>query len=203
MGSASETGPDDGELVRRAQEGDDAAFRLLFDRYSTALLARIEGRLMPGLHRKLGASDVLQEAYLVALGRMGSFEDRGAGSFGRWLGGIVELKVREAMRRYAGAGKRAVGREVARAEVEDPAGRDPTPSAAAMANEAEHRARAAIAELPDDHREVLRLLQEQQLSLDETARRMGRTRQAVQKLYERALAMLAARMGLAPEEGRR
>jgi len=201
--SANGTGPDDAELVRLARDGDDAAFRLLFDRYSKVLLARIEGRLPPGLHRKLGASDVLQESYLVALRRMGSFEDRGTGSFGRWLGGIVELKIREAMRQYAGAGKRAVAREVARADVEDPAGRDPTPSVSAIAGETELRARAAIAALPEDHRQVIRLLQEQQLSLDETARRMGRTRHAVQKLYERALAMLASRMGLAPEERRR
>lgn len=193
MGSANGIGPTDAELVRRAQEGDGEAFRALFDRYSKTLLARIEGRLPRALHRRLGASDVLQDSYLVALGRMESFEDRGDGSFGRWLQGIVDLKLRETIRRYAQVRKRAVTREVV---LEDPAGRDPSPSAAAIARETEFRARAAIAALPDDYRQVLRSIQEHHLSLEETARRMGRSRQAVQKLYERALAALAGRLGI-------
>jgi len=186
------------ELLRRVRAGDESAFHALCERYSGRLLARIEERLAPGLRRKVGASDILQDAYLVALERLASFEDQGEGSFGRWLGGIVKMKVREAAKRYGGTGKRAIGREVAGSSAQDAvAGREPTPSEAAIGEETGRRARAAIADLPAPQREVLRLLHDLQLSLDEAARRMGRTPAAVQKLYERALASLAERMGLA------
>ena len=45
--------------------------------------------------------------------------------------------------------------------------------------------------LPDDYRNVLRMALEDGLTLKEAARRMGRSHEAVKKLYGRALARLA------------
>lgn len=191
---------EESELIRRIRAGDEAAFRAISERYSGTLLRSIEKRLAPELRRNVGASDILQEAYLVALARMTSFEDRGEGSFLKWLDRIAEMKVRDAVKRHRRQ-RRAVGREIPPGERPDTnafAGRVPTPSAVAMGAETERRVKEAIAALPEAHRDALRLLMEKQLSLDEVARRMGRTREAVQKLYERALAALAERMGLSP-----
>lgn len=196
---------EESDLVRRIRAGDEAAFRALCERYSGTLLRSIEKRLAPELRRNVGASDILQEAYLVALSRMASFEDRGEGSFLQWLDRIAEMKVRDAVKRHR-RGKRAVGREVPPGERPDTnafPGREPSPSAAAVGAETERRVREAIDALPGPQGEALRLLQEKQLSLDEAARRMGRTREAVQKLYERALAALAEKMGLAPRKHER
>ena len=44
-----------------------------------------------------------------------------------------------------------------------------------------------MASLPPDYREVLRLAREEDLSLREVAERMGRSREAIKKLYGRAL----------------
>ena len=61
------------------------------------------------------------------------------------------------------------------------------------------RARLAIAQLPPDYREVLHLRQDEHLSLQTAAVRMGRSKEAARKLYARALARLAELLGL--EEG--
>jgi RNA polymerase sigma factor (sigma-70 family) len=60
-----------------------------------------------------------------------------------------------------------------------------------MAEEFRAAARAALERLPEAHREVLQLIQEEHLTVDEAAARMGRTREAVRKLYSRALARFA------------
>ena len=55
-----------------------------------------------------------------------------------------------------------------------------------------------MAALSEDHREVLRLALEEGLSLRECAERMGRSREAMKKLYGRAVCALRARVGDAP-----
>jgi DNA-directed RNA polymerase specialized sigma24 family protein len=49
----------------------------------------------------------------------------------------------------------------------------------------------AMEELPEDYRHVLRLVQEEALTLTEAGRRLGRSAGAAEKLYGRALAKLA------------
>ena len=65
-----------------------------------------------------------------------------------------------------------------------------------MTAELEEAARRAMAALPADYGEVLRLRQEEHLSLGEAAKRMGRSKEAARKLYSRALARLAERLDL-------
>jgi RNA polymerase sigma-70 factor (ECF subfamily) len=193
------SGPHDEALLRRAREGDESAFQELYERHAARLKARIARRLRGGLRRKVDESDVLQDAYVVALRRLATFEDRGEGSFGAWLAQIVENRVRETVRHYDEADKRALDREVtrgARPRSGEFRGRVTSPSQRMMGREMQARIDAALARMPPDYREVLRLLQLQQQSLDETARRMNRSVAAVQKLYERALARLAGELEL-------
>ena len=56
--------PSDEELALRAQDGDDAAFQILFDRHAPALRRQIQRRLPPLIRRKVDESDVVQMAYL-------------------------------------------------------------------------------------------------------------------------------------------
>ena len=85
----------DEELVRRVRAGDEAAARLLFERHLPSLRAKARARLPTALRGKVAESDVIQEAWLAAYLALGKFEDRGDGSFGRWLRGILEHKVLE------------------------------------------------------------------------------------------------------------
>ena len=192
------------ELVQRARSGDDAAFGALLAHYADRLKQRIRWRLSPAVRRKISASDILQEAYLVAHRRLIEYEDRGEGSFGRWLERIVEHKARHAVRRYAGTRKRAATDEVSRAarrETAAYAARGPSPSQKAIGAELKETARRALAQLPPDYREAVRLRQEEHLTLEEAAARMGRSKDSVKKLYARGLARLADILGVKRRKG--
>lgn len=190
---------EDAELVRRARLGDDAAFATLLERHAERLKERIRQRLSPAVRRKISASDIMQEAYLVAYRRLAEYEDRGEGSFGRWLARIVEHKALHAARRYAGTDKRAAAREVSRSARQETAAfaaGAPSPSQGAVTAELREAARRALAQLPADYREAIRLRQEEHLTLEAAAARMGRSKESVKKLYARGLALLAEALGV-------
>jgi RNA polymerase sigma-70 factor, ECF subfamily len=187
----------DEELVRRVRAGDEAAARLLFERHLPALRAKASARLPTALRGKVAESDVIQDAWLAAFLDLARFEDRGDGSFGRWLRGIVEHKVREEASRHLGAAKRDARRD-ARLLTDEarsiPSPDQPSPSEAAMAGESAADLRSAIESLPEDHATVLRLVYLDGLTLVQTGERMGRSADAVRKTYGRALTRLAEKM---------
>lgn len=194
MPSADET-----ELIARARAGDAEALHALFREHGEHLRGRIQRHLSPMILRKVSAADILQEAHLVAHRRIAEFEDRGAGSFGAWLARIVDLKMREVLRKYVGTDKRGARDEVsrnARPSTAAIAGHEPTPSAAAMAAEMQERVREALEKLPPDYRQVIHLVQQDGLTMAEAAARMGRSSGATKMLYGRALSTFAELLGV-------
>ena len=191
----STQGPDssDEALVRRAQRGDDTAFRLLVDRRMEELTVSVR-KMLPGvLRRKVSGSDVVQAALFTAYRKLPEFEDRGEGSFLSWLRGIVEFKIRDLVRRYRGSAKRGVDREISgdrRPETGLAPSREPSPSSHAIAGEIEERVVHATSRLPEDYRLVIRLVRDEGLGLAEVGERMGRSVKAVSKLYGRAVGLL-------------
>lgn len=185
----------DEDLVRRLQAGDDAAFAALMGRFGPLLARHADRQLPAALRRRISVSDVVQEAAVVAYRRCGDFDDRGDGSFRNWLLRIVDLKVREAVRANAGTSKRALGREAHGEGAPDPAamaGSLPSPSQVAVGAELAEIARAAFESLEPQYQRVFRLARHEGLPLREVAVRMGRSREAVKKLYARALAEFTA-----------
>ena len=181
-------GGDEAELVRRAREGDDEAFRLLCEQSDPALRSRASSWLTPAVRRKFDPADVVQEAYLTAHQRLADFECRGAGSFGRWLARIVDNKARHFVRRYRETKMRR-GEISSHGEIQVPEAlaRDPTASQTFELHELKAMADAAVEGLPAHYREVLRLVQEEHLSIAEVARVIDRSEDATRKLYQRAL----------------
>jgi RNA polymerase sigma-70 factor (ECF subfamily) len=194
---ADARGPSDEDLVRRFRAGDASVVATLFDRHLPMLRAQVKRRLPAGLRGKVGESDVVQDAWLAAFQRLPEFEDRGEGSFGRWLRQIAEHKVVDEVRRHVAVGKRDARREVRMATGEEPAARrtgDRSPMSEVVAAEQEAGVREAISELSSDDRDVLRYLHEEGLTAAEVGERMGRSAEAVRKLYGRALGRLADRL---------
>jgi len=197
--------PTDEELVRRIRSGDEAAARKLFDRHRARLRARTRSRLPASLKGRLGESDVIQDAYLAAFQAMGDFEDRGGGSFAAWLRTILDRRLSNAIRDGVGTVKRDARRDVPMGTDSSdlPATRgQPSPSDEAVSAEEGARVRAALASLSDDHRRVITLVHEEGLSLAQAGERMGRSADAARKLYARAIAELAARLGAGRERRR-
>jgi RNA polymerase sigma-70 factor (ECF subfamily) len=189
--------PTDEELVRRVRAGDEAAARLLFERHLPALRAKARARLPESLRGKVGASDVVQEAWLAAFVALGDFEDRGDGSFGAWLRTILERRVADEVRRHVEAGGRDVRREVRLPTTAMGSGvpaPQVSPSAEAVAGERSAALRDGVDGLDEDHRTVIRLVHEEGLTLVDAGRRMGRSPDAARKLYGRALLRLSERL---------
>jgi RNA polymerase sigma-70 factor (ECF subfamily) len=194
----------DEELVRRVRGGDEAAARQLFERHLPELRARARSRLPPSLRGRVGASDVVQDAYLAAFLAIGDFEDRGDGSFAAWLRTILERRIVNEVRGGVGAAKRDPRRERRILTGTSGAGAaqdQPSPSEDAIAWEEEARVRSATASLSEDHRTVIALVHDEGLPLAAAGERMGRSADAVRKLYARAVAELAARLRPPPGSG--
>ena len=189
-------------LAERFVSEGEAGFQAGIERYLPILRARVV-RGMPGhLGRKISVADVLQEVRIVAHRRRGGFTYRGPGSLTAWLLAIADLKVREAIRHHTGTAKRDVGREVDGLSGHGIAASDPTPSQQAIARETAELMRRARAKLSPTQREVLRLVQEQGLTLGEVADRMGKSREAVKKIYGRGIVRFKELFDRGGEEGR-
>jgi RNA polymerase sigma-70 factor (ECF subfamily) len=186
----NEMEPSDKTLVDKARAGDAEAFEQLFGRYTRMLASYVRRWVPTSVRRKVSITDILQETRIVAFERLADFELRDEKSLRNWFLKIVELKVRERLRHYAGTAKRAVAREVTRAQRPETAqfrAGGPSPSQVAIAAELAELAERVLRQLPLDYQEVLRLVREEECTLAEAGRRMGRSCDAAKKLYGRAL----------------
>lgn len=165
------------------------------------LRAYVRGRLGAKLRTKESSLDLVQSVCREALRDLDAFEDRGEGSFRRWLLTRAENKLKDKGRFWARE-RRDPGREVSLAaeakdadpgtvEVGDQLAGAPTPLDVAAAREELRGLEAAFAGLPDDYREVIVMTKLEGLSHAEAGARLGRTPAATRSLLCRALARLA------------
>ena len=196
------TGTPEEALLQRARRGEEQAFVALFRRYEGALRRQVLGMLSPAILRKISVADLVQETRIVALRRLDTFEYRGEGSFGNWIRRIADNKARSVVQQFAGTAKRATSRELTRGQRQATGAfvaTDLSPSEAAMRAETAQQVHEAMAELPDHHREVLRMATRERRTLREIAEHLGRSRESVKKTYGRAMArfteILQRRMG--------
>jgi RNA polymerase sigma factor (sigma-70 family) len=184
---------DDAEAVARARTGDLDAYEALVTRY-TALAHRTAVLLGAGDD----AEDVVQEAFVKAFHRLGSF--RGDSPFRPWLLAIVGNETRNLHRLR----RRRAGLVLRAASHEDPSDAGPDlPADAAVATERREALLAAVRALGTRDRDVLICRFFLDLSEAETAQTLGWALGTVKSRQSRALARLRRRLGpaLASEVG--
>jgi RNA polymerase sigma-70 factor (ECF subfamily) len=186
-------------LLQQARGGSEVALGQLLESYShyLTLLARVQiGRRLQG---KLDASDLVQETFLEAHRQIGHFRGTTEGELVAWLRRILAGRLALMLRRYLGTKGRDVKleRELAMQLDQSSQALDggllasySTPSQHAARREQALLLAEALAQLPEDYREVIILRHLENLSFADVARRMGRTEDSVQKLWVRALANL-------------
>ena len=87
-------------LVEDAKDGDRAAFDRLAGTYQDRLRSLVQSRIrVHGVQAVTDAPDVAQETLTRAFERIQRFEWKGEDSFYKWLGGIAERVILEAVRR--------------------------------------------------------------------------------------------------------
>ncbi|MDA7528135.1 sigma-70 family RNA polymerase sigma factor [bacterium] len=187
----------DVEILGRAQQGDqDALGRLL--RHCRPYLSILASRnLDPMMSARLSGSDIVQQACLEAIRDFENFRGHSIEEFTVWLNQILTHKVLEATRVHIVAQKRSVHREQTRGNTKA-ADEDhdlisisqSSPSSRAMRGERAIVLANAMADLPENQLEAVRLRYIEGWSLSDIAERTGRSDSAVASLIKRALQKL-------------
>ena len=162
----------DDTLIEPALTGNEAAFRELYNRFAQEVLGYLRRRMAAKLKKRVSVSDILLETYATAFRRLPDYEGPRETSFRHWLLQIADFKLKEASRHHLDVAKRAAGMEMTRTQRPEThvfIGREPTPSAAAIAAETSNAIDAAMQALPDDYRTILHLVHEQGYSVADAA----------------------------------
>jgi RNA polymerase sigma-70 factor (ECF subfamily) len=192
-----EPGDDTGRWLLAARDGSDEALGRALETCRRYLLLVAHRRLDPDLRAKGGASDLVQDTFLEAKRDFQQFQGTSTAEFRAWLRRLLIHNMGAFTRRYRGAGKRTVNREVALggdgSSVDpDPglAASTPSPSGQAIEREAAQALQRALARLPDDYRQAVTLRYQEGLTFEEIGARMSRSPEAVRKLWSRAMERL-------------
>jgi len=169
------------------------------------VLARLQiGRRLQG---KVDPADVVQETFLHAVRDFPHFRGSSDQEFASWLRQILAARLADLLRRYCGTQSRDVRLEQAlqveldqSSQLLDQGLAAPlsSPSQQAVRHEQATWLAQALERLPEDYREVLVLHHLEACGFPEVARRMGRSVEAVKKLWARALARLRQSVGGTP-----
>jgi len=174
------------QLWRQAKAGDQAAYERLFSLHAERLLVFVRVRLGSALREKIEAEDVLQDAYVAAVKSFDEFDYTDEGAFLRWMCRIIDNRLRDAHDYFA-----AKKRQATPLPKSAPTG----PVTALHRAENVQRLEAALAQLGDEHREVLLLRYFEGLTAEEAGQRMHRSAGAIRNLSARALVELGKCLG--------
>ena len=184
------------QLAARAAAGDQVACAHLLG------LVRPELEIWLRLHgadrfrSRESVGDVVQSVFGECLGSLTSFTPRGPGSFRGWLRCLALRKLLDKQRYH-----HAQGRDLAR---EEPTGGTrlepfadslhqlPSPSQAAIGNEAAERLERALETLPEDQRQVVTMARLFAMPHAEIADVLGKSEPACRMLLSRGLVRLSA-----------
>ena len=167
----------------QAAQRDRAAFDVLYRRY----LGRVYGYAFYQLRDHHDAEDATERIFLAALKALPEFRDEGA-SFRAWLFRIAHNTIinarRSRFRRWTEPLPEGLDRIAPNAD----------PAALVVEADETRRVLRAVAELPDDRRQVILLRFVDGLSSREIGQVMDRSEGAARVLLHRALRDLAARL---------
>lgn len=190
--------------------GDPEEVRRRMEAYRPYLLLVANQEIAPVLRPKGGASDIVQETFLEAHRDFDQFSGRSQSELKGWLRRILRNNLANFFRRYQGAGKRRVGREVSLDG--DPQGgqawdglasSSPSPSQLAILREQTARLDRALGLLRERDRLVLVWRNQDYCDWKEIGRRLGGSEDKARKIWKRAVDRLrqAVGDGLGPAPG--
>jgi RNA polymerase sigma-70 factor (ECF subfamily) len=189
------SGTDLCRLIERARREEAGALDRLLDSYRNYLRLSARTGIDASLQGKADPSDLVQDALLKASQCFGQFRGACDAELAGWLRQILARCLTDFVRRYR-VSARSAGREQSldqmlnnssQAMERIVAANGTSPSASAERRDLGVVLSDALAELSDDHRDVIVLHHLEGLGWDAVGRRMGRTSGAVRMLWARAL----------------
>jgi RNA polymerase sigma-70 factor (ECF subfamily) len=184
-------------LIERASRNEPAACQELLVRHRQRLRQMISVRIDHRLAARLDPSDVVQEVFVEALGKMPDYLRKRPLPFYPWLRQLAWERLAKLHERHIQAQKRSTTREArwdgplpdesALALVDRLVAPGSSPSKQVLRQEMQGRVQAALARLTEQEREVLVMRYLEQLSIREIAAVLGITESAVKSRHLRAL----------------
>ncbi len=188
--------------IAEARSGRPDALGDLLERYRQYLRMLVASQIRASVGRRVGESDVVQEAMLAAHRDFADFRGESPGEFIGWLRTILTRTLLREIDRHVNTEKRDVRREVSIDSVNRNlshssvqlagllASNQATPSAIVSQDEQSVRVANLISQLPPDYQTVVALRNFSGMRFDDIAQQMGRSSQAVRLLWLRALKQL-------------
>lgn len=192
---------DDLPLIRRAADGDAAAAGEALVRHRARLRRMVEARLDRRVRGRVDPSDVLQEGFVDAVGKLPAYLADPKLPLFLWLRLVVGERLTKIHRDHLGAQVRDAGREVSLYRGPMPAassaalaahllGKETSPTQAAVRAERLLRLQEALNALDPLDREILSLRHFEELTHAEAARVLEIGEATAAKRYIRALKRL-------------
>jgi RNA polymerase sigma-70 factor (ECF subfamily) len=184
-------------VLELAKLGDRSAARILIERALPRLRRWTRGRLPTYARARADTEDVVQDAILGTLKRIERFEHRTVGALQAYLREAVVNRIRDLIR---GSRRRGVA-------VETPGENDelpdtmPSPLELAIRRERFDEFLEALQRLRPADRQAIVWRVELGYSIDEIARRLGKSKAAAGMTVSRALARLGSEMKVKPRSG--
>lgn len=195
---------DDG-TVTAAVAGDSSALRRLLQACAPRLREHFAGRIGRHFQAVLSVEDVLQVTYMEACLQIGRFRPSGNDAFFAWLRQIAENNLRDAVRELEADKRPDRRRQIHAGSAEDSCANlllslsasGTTPTQGARRIEAKELLEEALANIPPDYAQAVRLYDLEGRAIDEVAGAFDppRTRGAVHMLRMRALEALRVLLG--------
>ncbi len=182
------------DLIARAREGSETAVGELLATFRTYLLhvANREGTAQ--IRAKVAASDIVQDACLLAHRRFDTFRGTTEAELRGWMRSVLLNCLSDSRKKFLQTKRRNPTREVSFVSDDHVASIELTPGSSAIAREEAKLVSEALDRLSPEHREVLTLRSFDLLSFAEIGERMNRSQDASQKLWNRALQKLKQQM---------
>lgn len=186
-----------GQLLVEARTGHVAALGQALEACRNYLLLIADREMDPQLRAKGGASDLVQQTFLEAQKDFDRFHGNTEQELLAWLRRMLLNNVANFRRHWVETDKRRADREIPLTS-NDPSRTGAswlsdgglTPSRELMAGERDSAVQVAMARLPDDYQQVLRMRYVDDLPFETIAEAMNRSPNAVRKLWARAVERL-------------
>jgi RNA polymerase sigma-70 factor (ECF subfamily) len=172
-----------------APVGDSFAEVLECSRHFLLTIANAE--LPPSIRAKGGASDFVQDTFAAAHRARNQFNGRTVPELRGWLRAILIRELAMARRKFLATASRDVRREVTPVTNSIPAP-DAVPAAELIRREQDEHLAAAVARLPVDHRRVVAMRIERDMTFAAIGQELGVTEDVARRLFARALELLRA-----------
>jgi RNA polymerase sigma-70 factor (ECF subfamily) len=180
-----------------ARAGSSEALGNALEACRRYLLRIAQRELDPQLRSKGSASDLVQQTFLEAQRDFARFQGDSESELLAWLRQILLHNLANFSRSYRATDKRQLDREVALegdtasgGPARQLAASSPSPSQEAMEHEQAEALERALAQLPEEYRQVITLRHLEQRTFEEIGRLIGRSPSGARTLWLRAVERL-------------